>query len=374
MRRLGELLLERGALAAPELHTALEACRREGGRLGTHLLRLGFIDERVLLEALSVQLGVPFVPEAVLTRAPEALRRSFPPGLLQRLQAVPFAQENGRLRVAMTNPNDAAAQDEMASFTRLTIEPYVATEEAVRLALGDPGLEVFERPRPGGDAGVRSRPVSELWHGLWQVPRVDAEELLRLSLRRPAKKLRTLKSTFPGLVPLDGQEGPREEPELDDRTFLHHLQEARHRDDIARALLQFASRYLGRVCLFAAHRNRASGWMAAGRGPVLEDVQTLTVPLDEPSVFSSLAGSRTSYVGVLPHGELNGQISEVLGEPVPAEVLVVPVRVKDRAVSFLVGDNPGERGVNVPVAEIVLAAARAGIAFEILILKNKIVS
>ncbi len=378
MRRLGELLLERGALAVPELHTALEACRREGGRLGTHLLRLGFMDERALLEALSVQLGVPFVPETVLTRAPEALRRSFPPGLLQRLQAVPFAQENGRLRVAMTNPNDAAAQDELASFTRLTIEPYVATEEAVQAALGDPGLEVFERPRPGGDgdAGVRRRPVGLGWHGLWQVPRIDAEELLRLSLRLPERRLRVMSATFPGLVSVDGQEGdgPRDEHVLDDRTFLHHLQEARHRDDIAGSLLQFVSRYLGRVCLFAAHRDRALGWMVAGRGPVLEDLQTLTVPLDEPSVFASLAGSGTSYVGVLPPGELNGQISEVLGEPAPNEILVVPIRVKDRAVSFLVGDNPGERGVNVPVAEIVSAAVRAGIAFEILILKNKIIS
>ena len=69
MRRLGELLLEKGAIAIAELHTALEACHRTGGRLGTQLLRFGFVDERALLEALSEQHGVPSVPESVLLKA-----------------------------------------------------------------------------------------------------------------------------------------------------------------------------------------------------------------------------------------------------------------------------------------------------------------
>jgi len=374
VRRLGEILLERSVLAVPELHTALEACRREGGRLGTHLLGLGFVEERALLEALSVQLGVPFVSGTQLARAPEALRRPFPPGLLQRLQAVPFLEENGRLRVAMTNPNDAAAQDELASFTRLTVEPYVATEAAIQAALGDPRLEVLERPRPGGETVAHNLPSRRSWLALWRAPRVAAEELLRLPLRQPPHGPRILRATFPGLIPLDGGKEPRDEQVLDDRTFLRQLQEARHRDDVARAMLHFASRYLGRVGLLAAHRNRASGWMVAGRGLVVDDFQTLTVPLDEPSVLASLMTEGTSFVGVLPPGERNSQIAEALGEPAPSDLLVVPIRVKDKPVGFLIGDNPGERGVNVPVAEIVDAAARAGVAFEILILKNKITS
>ena len=45
MKRLGEILLERGAIAITELHTCLEACHHSGGRLGTQLLKFGFVDE-----------------------------------------------------------------------------------------------------------------------------------------------------------------------------------------------------------------------------------------------------------------------------------------------------------------------------------------
>ena len=59
MKRLGEILLDRGAIGVTELHTGLEACHYSGGRLGTQLLKFGFVDEHALLEALSEQLNVP---------------------------------------------------------------------------------------------------------------------------------------------------------------------------------------------------------------------------------------------------------------------------------------------------------------------------
>ena len=61
MQRLGEILIEEGVLSLTELHTALETCHRTGGRLGTQLLEFGYVEERMLLDALSRQLGVPSV-------------------------------------------------------------------------------------------------------------------------------------------------------------------------------------------------------------------------------------------------------------------------------------------------------------------------
>lgn len=374
MQRLGELLLARGLVATSELHTALDACRREGGRLGTHLIRYGFVDESSLLEALSDQLGVPSATEAMLRRSPEALRRPFPPGLLQRLQAVPFAEENGRLKVAMTNPNDVAAQDELATLSRRRIEPYVATEAAIRSALGDPGLDVVERPRPGGIAEVRTVPPEHRWDGLWRAPRTSIADLLRLPVNRPAPAPGSVAASFPALTPIGGPGSGEEATVVDDATFQRRLQEARHRDDIGAALVQHTARYLPRVCLFAVHRGRASGWLASGRGVVLEDLQNAVVPLDGPSVFLSLSLSSSGpyHLGPLPGGELDARISHAMGDPAPAELLAVPVKVKERAVAFLVGDDPAERTVTAPVQEIVNAAGKAGLAFEILILKNKI--
>ena len=66
MQRLGEILIERGVLSLTELHTALETCHRTGGRLGTQLLEFGYVEEGMLLEALSKQLGVPGVVKVKL--------------------------------------------------------------------------------------------------------------------------------------------------------------------------------------------------------------------------------------------------------------------------------------------------------------------
>ncbi len=376
MQRLGEVLLARGLIGTSELHTALDACRREGGRLGTHLLRRGFLEEQGLLEALSEQLGVPYVKEAALRKAPEALRRPFPPGLLERIQAVPFAGDGGRLKVAMTNPNDVAAQDELAALSQLTVEPYVATEAAIRAALGDPGFDLVERPQPGGAASNRPVPPEHRWDALWRPPQAAAADLLRLPLRRPAKAPSTQAATFPALTPLGDPMAARDEAVVDDATFHRRLQEARHRDEIGTALLHHVVRYLPRVCLFSLHRGRAAGWLASGKGIVIDDLQTVVVPLDGPSVFLSLslATSAPYHLGRLPGSELDGRIGLALGDPAPGEVLVVPVRIKERVVAFVVGDEPTERTVTAPVQAIVTAAGKAGLAFEVLILKHKIAS
>ncbi len=93
MRRLGEILLDKGALALSELHTGLEACRRTGGRLGTQLLRFGFVDERALLAALSEQYGVPSAAAEVISRAP--LSQPHPP----RPRRPPSFLARGTLRI-----------------------------------------------------------------------------------------------------------------------------------------------------------------------------------------------------------------------------------------------------------------------------------
>ena len=93
MKRLGEILLESGAIAIAELHTGLEACHYSGGRLGTQLLKFGFVDEHALLEALSDQLGVPSVPSTILRRAPDSLRRMIPLHVARRVQVVVYEKK-----------------------------------------------------------------------------------------------------------------------------------------------------------------------------------------------------------------------------------------------------------------------------------------
>ena len=64
----------------------------------------------------------------------------------------------------------------------------------------------------------------------------------------------------------------------------------------------------------------------------------------------------------------------VMGDPPPQDLVAVPVTVKGRTIACLLGDLPGESVLAAPVHEIVSAAKRAGVAFEMLIMRNKIAS
>lgn len=368
MRRLGELLLERGAIAISELHTALEACHRTGGRLGTQLLRFGFVDERALLEALSEQYGVPSVPEAVLLKTSVSVLRHLPADALRRLQAVPFERVHNRLRVAMIHPRDPAALEELGSLTELKVEPHVATETAVLRVLAEVDGGILGRGS-SPEVAPAAPPDAGWWDRLWSPPRVRSRDLFDRGAPPRRARPRVLMATFPDLVPVVGVTLAESEL-LDEPTFIERLKEVRHRDEVGDLLVRFASRYMNRVCLFAVHRRKVVGWMARGQAVVVDDVQTVEIGLDEPSLLRDVAESGKPYIGPVPAA--SEALLRVLSDPAPIEVAVVPVRVKERTVALLMGDNPGELSLAVPLGELQVIANRAGIAFEVLILKTKI--
>ena len=99
MKKIGEILVEKGALSVSELTAGLDATRRDGGKLGTHLVRLGFVDEYLLLEALSEQFQVPSVSAQVLRRSHAKVRRLLPSAVASELLAVPFLHQGEHLKV-----------------------------------------------------------------------------------------------------------------------------------------------------------------------------------------------------------------------------------------------------------------------------------
>lgn len=267
MRRLGEILLERGAIAVAELHTGLESCRRTGGRLGTQLLRYGFVDEQTLLEALSEQFGTPFVASRLIERSPVEVRRSIPLEILKRVQAVPFEKTNARLRVAMTNPRDPAGVDELQQRAGLPLDIHVGIETAIAAALQEleengSAVTPVEKDSARASDGA---PATGDWEALWAPPRLGPEELFRL---RPASRPEsaTLRvSTFPGLSQVvEGQAADAEEV-VDELSFVDRLKEAHHRNDVGEVLLRFMVGLLHRSALFTIHKGQVVGWMARGQ-------------------------------------------------------------------------------------------------------------
>jgi len=374
MQRLGEILIEKGVLSLGELHTALEACHRTGGRLGTQLLEYSYVEETMLLEALSRQLGVPNVLKVKLQHAPLEVRKMLPTAIGRRLQAVPFEDSIRGVKVAMTNPNDRAAIDEISSHVKKNVLPHVATEAAVMAALG--GAETNDADwsasaEPALVNGRRSGDV-EGWNRLWEPPVFDAASLFRQP-PQPAEGDGVLLASFPGLDPVELGEGRRYEPVVDASNFSELLHRADHRDEIGAVLARYAGSVFDRVCLFSVHRQVINGWMARGRSVVLEDVQSFSVAADEPSLFRDV-NSSDSYTGAIGDNEANRNLVLALADPAPVEVVAVPIRVKQRAVAYAVCDDPGHPLEHERVKDLVVACRKAGVAFEVLILRKKLLS
>lgn len=130
--RLGDLLVRAGVISETQLHAALAEQKKWGGRLGTILVRMGALSEDLLVKALSKQLGIP---RANLDAA------SVPPQLLQRLErslcekynVVPlqYVSDRRALMMAVSDPFNVVAMDDLSRRVGLRIEPFLAGETAI---------------------------------------------------------------------------------------------------------------------------------------------------------------------------------------------------------------------------------------------------
>lgn len=132
--RLGELLVRDGKLAPRDLEQALAAQREMGDLLGRVLVRLGLLSESDVAQALAGQLAVPLVPATDFPGA--ALEVSgLRPDYLINHAVLPLRQGEGRLQVAMAVPQDAFLIKALQLATGLAIDPALALESELNLAL-----------------------------------------------------------------------------------------------------------------------------------------------------------------------------------------------------------------------------------------------
>jgi type IV pilus assembly protein PilB len=133
-KRLGTMLVEAGAITEDALRHALAEQKRCGRSLGATLVELKLVGETELVHVLARQLGVPIV-EIDLVDVPLAVLELVPAEFAQRHDLVPFATQLKFLDVAMADPADAAAIEQLQLRTRLNIRPYLAGPGAIARAL-----------------------------------------------------------------------------------------------------------------------------------------------------------------------------------------------------------------------------------------------
>ena len=159
--RLGDLLVNIGLLTAEQLDKALAINKETKKRLGTVLIENGFITEQQLIEALQMQLGIEFIDLSVAVIPPE-MAQYVSKNLARRHSVIPVKMIGDTLYIAMSDPLNFVAVEEIKTATRKRIVPMIATQGAVDRATmtlyGNEGAAraIEEMRREGRDAGVQS--------------------------------------------------------------------------------------------------------------------------------------------------------------------------------------------------------------------------
>ena len=132
--RLGELLVKEQLITPLQLRRAVDSQRGSGGRLGHELTKLGYIDENELTSFLSKQYGVPSVNLSDIELDPDVLKL-LPKEVVTRHQVVPVNRSGSTLIVAMADPSNIFAIDDIKFITKFHIEVVVASEQAIADAI-----------------------------------------------------------------------------------------------------------------------------------------------------------------------------------------------------------------------------------------------
>src|SRR5579872_348373 len=160
--RIGELLLKEKLISPEQLQQALSAQKANGGKLGYNLVKMGFVKDEQVTALLSKQYGVPAINLTQFKIDPTIVKL-VPTETARKYQIIPLSRSGSTLTIAMTDPTNVFAMDDIKFMTGYTVEPVVASEVAI--------TDAIEKYYPakggaaggggkGGKAGAKGAPAS----------------------------------------------------------------------------------------------------------------------------------------------------------------------------------------------------------------------
>ncbi|KAB2957819.1 MAG: type IV-A pilus assembly ATPase PilB [Thermoanaerobaculia bacterium] len=132
--RLGDVLVRSGKITSQQLQEGLAFQKEKGGRIGSALVKLGLVSEKELVEFLSQQFGVPAIDLARVD-VDESVIKIVPAEVARKYMILPVAKVGPKVTLAMIDPTNVFAMDDIKFMTGYTVDPVVASESALRIAI-----------------------------------------------------------------------------------------------------------------------------------------------------------------------------------------------------------------------------------------------
>jgi type II secretion system (T2SS) protein E len=411
---LSSLIVQREVATMRQVEEALARQVIYGGDLVTNLLEVARVDEAVLTELLAESMRLPAAPPGELPNPPEAVRSLVPPEIAVERTVVPLEIDaSGKLVLAVAEALPLDVQEQLRFALGMTIDqraaPAVRVQQAVsraygmplerrmvrliaRLAGGVPGAGSTppvlgssprgpEPPRPpSAPPVVVGRLVSKGTNRFKTAsgfPAVFATTA-PASAKSEASKAPPVAAAESrgGLLQRDvGSNAPaarRRRGPLTVEAARQAADEAGDRDALLDLFFEFSRQFFDYAALFLVHGDIAEGRDAFGHGATRERVLGIGVPLDMPSMLSTAREKRQPLVAKAPSDGLDSVLLADLHRAADAEMALVPLVVRTRAVAILIGDC-GELGVDRgSVQQVTSFAGVVGRAFERIIVRRKL--
>ncbi|MBA3353157.1 MAG: type IV-A pilus assembly ATPase PilB [Blastocatellia bacterium] len=133
--KLGEILVRENLVTPQQLREALDYQRTSGGRLGSNLVKLGIISDDVITAVLSRQYGVPSI-NIDLFEIDDEVVKLISQEVALKYTVLPISKVGATLTLAMADPTNVFATDDIKFMTGLNVEPVIASEASIQMAVG----------------------------------------------------------------------------------------------------------------------------------------------------------------------------------------------------------------------------------------------
>lgn len=318
--KLGEALIKEGLITRQQIELALQRQVQFGGRIGTNLVELRVLGEEELTKFLSKFFRTPAVTPEMISTIDEEVLGSVSAEIVDKYKILPFRKERSRLHAAVLNPKDIKEIDELRFITGFDIVPYVITELRLLYA-----LEKYY----GIKRGLRYISVVDRLN-----PEAEVEK----------ESIDKIKIAF---------------------------SEVKETEEIAGILLQAAYKIASRVAIFIVKGGTIVGWKGRGLGIDNFVVTENELKEGEFSIFSGVMNRRNYYRGPVMNIKGNESLIKILGGT-PQDTLLMPVNIREKVIALLYVDNGNTSVLDANVGYLSKLVAMSGIAFEIMLLKKKI--
>jgi len=431
--RLGELLLGEKLISKEALDEALEEQVLQGGRLGTNLLELGFLQEKDLARSLGKLHNCAFA-SGEMTPDPRAVE-AIDPQFADDKDVLPMRIDATRISVAVIDPHDHETLHAIGFKTGKRVVPVVIPEFRMHQLLRR-YCKAFRTMRPIDMGQVRpSKTRGTLKEGptpMAPEELINEEEFQKLYAKAveggeaigatpaavedptlegiaieeapptpaPPKPAAPAPAAPPPPPPAAGPPVPWAQvatpvprpiqvplavapaapakvppetsaPPLGFGEAQQQLSQVTDREDVARTVLRFAAGKWKRALLLAVHGDLVTGWHGAGQGIRREAVVRIGINLRGQNTFRLVRDTRSHYIGPVKRDASTAVFYRLLGGGSPTTAVMLPLLVRGRVVHVLYVDNGPDQVTPPDIGELLILAQSVTRSYEAMIRRTK---